>query len=243
MKILLYGFSGKMGQAIISALSSDDQVIMGVDRHTPVNESLLAKIDLAMDFSSPEGTLDLIEIAQNYYIPVVIGTTGLNEEQKQKIFSAAQKIKIFYASNFSVGINVLNKLIQLATYLLPKKFQIEIIERHHRHKKDAPSGTAVTFLETIQQVRSNTFPVYGRRGRTERTDNEIGIHSLRCGEIFGEHEVIFEGEQEEITLKHRAFDRKIFAKGALFAAKWLLECKQPYGLFSMNDLIDFSDSK
>lgn len=238
MNILLNGYSGKMGQAIAQILPEDDHIVAKINRD--FSENLSQDIDVAIDFSAPKGTMKLLPAVIDRHIPTIIGTTGLNEQQQKEIAFAAEKIKILYSSNFSIGVNVLHQLVKLAARLLPKEFQIEIVEKHHCHKKDAPSGTAKQLFQTIQEIRLASYPLYGRHGHSEeRSNDEIGIHSLRCGEIFGEHEILFEGMQEEISLQHRAFDRKIFARGALIAAHWLIKNPAESGLFTMDAFLGF----
>ncbi|UPA28394.1 MAG: 4-hydroxy-tetrahydrodipicolinate reductase [Verrucomicrobiota bacterium] len=238
MKILLNGAQGKMGQAVLKALPQGDIVV--IERNGPTTFSIFqGAIDVGIDFSTPDGTMELLELALRYCFPLVIGTTGLNAEQQSQMHKAAKRIKILYSRNFSLGIHVFRKLIRMAVQHLPLDFQIEVVERHHKHKTDAPSGTAKACLEDIQAVRADSDVVYGRHSQAtgDRNDNEIGVHSLRGGEVFGEHCIFLTGDHEELILEHRAFDRLAFAQGALAAARWLVTNPATHGLFSFQDVV------
>lgn len=234
MKILLNGAKGKMGQAIREIVSAEDTIIERKRMPVLIDEN----IDIGIDFSSPQGTMEILELALQYGFPLVIGTTGLTAEQRAKLHAAAQQIKILYARNFSIGVYVFRKLIRMAVQSLPEYFQIELLERHHKHKKDAPSGTAQACMEDIQAIR-DVVAVYGRHGQptVDRKDNEIGVHSLRGGEIFGEHRLFLTSDHEELVLEHRAFDRLAFAQGALLASRWLLQNSQKSGFFTLDDVL------
>ena len=237
MKILLSGATGKMGAEIITAISNDDEIIYKIDSSTEY-PTLPQNLDIAIDFSSPSGTERLLKFAQIHKIPLIIGTTGLNENIINNIKETAKVTKIVYANNFSIGVNVLYDLIARATELLPVEFQTDIIETHHKYKKDAPSGTAKELINIISNKKHIENIHYGRHGfvESERSNYDLGVHSIRCGNISGEHKIIFAGEDEILTLEHRASSRKIFAKGALLAAKWLLQHHSQTGLFSMSDV-------
>lgn len=238
MKILLNGANGKMCRAIESLLPKEDQVVASVTRNTLIDPQSI-DADIGIDFSSAEGTENLLNLAEKIHLPLVIGTTGLSDFQQQKMKKTSEKIKILYASNFSVGVNVLFHLVKMMSQELPSIFQPEIIEIHHKHKKDAPSGTANRLLEIIQNNRKISSTKYGRHGTSaeERRDEEIGIHSLRCGEVVGTHEILFSGDGEELSITHRANNRKIFANGAILAAHWLYNLSTDSGLFSMDDVL------
>lgn len=250
MKLLLNGARGKMGSALLQELRAretvkgeenfeNDEVIVEGTRTGWTNKSRMNEVEVGIDFSNPEGTEGLLKVAQVYRFPLVIGTTGLSEDQQRLLVEAAKKIKIIYANNFSIGINILYALVEQATHLLNKDFQVEITEKHHKHKKDAPSGTAIALAKIIQKNRKIMNLAYGRHGHSDgRKNEEIGIHSLRCGTVFGEHQVIFSGDEEELRLDHQAFSRSIFAKGALLAAHWVVEQPQKTGLFSMCDVLN-----
>ncbi|MDE6575810.1 MAG: 4-hydroxy-tetrahydrodipicolinate reductase [Opitutales bacterium] len=238
MNILLNGAQGKMGQAVLEASSQEDTVV--IERNGAAIFSISqGAVDVGIDFSTPDGTIELLELALQYHIPLVIGTTGLNAKQQSRMCKAAEQIKILYSRNFSLGVHVFRKLIRMAAQCLPSSFQIEIVERHHKHKRDAPSGTAKSCLEDIQAVRADSDVVFGRHGQAtgDRNDNEIGVHSLRGGEVFGEHSVLWIGDHEELILEHRAFDRLAFAQGALTAARWLVANPAIHGFFSFQDIV------
>ena len=239
MKVLLSGAHGKMGRCIEGLVDSSDEIVGRISRKEDLEEFHL-KVDVALDFSVPEGTEKLIEWAVKTKTPLVIGTTHLSDEIYEKMSIASRKIKICYSSNFSIGMNVLFSLVEKAAKQLPAIFQSEIIEIHHKYKKDAPSGTAQQLADIISRIRNIDHRVYGRHGISEkgRLDDEIGIHSLRCGNIAGEHQVVFAGENEVLKLSHQAINRDIFARGALLAARWLLQQKSDCGLFSMKDVLN-----
>ena len=239
IRILLNGAKGRMGQAIIAAARGENGVIaLSLD----INDDYPASadnIDVAIDFSSHEATPGLVAWAAAHKIPVVIGTTGHTDDERTSILSHVDSIPVVWAGNYSVGINVLNYLTAKAAAILKPHYNPEVIEMHHRHKKDAPSGTAeklVQILKDIYQL-SDEECTHGRKGLPgARPDNEIGVHSIRGGDIVGEHTVIFAGEGERIELTHRAGDRKIFAVGAIRAAQWVRG--NAAGLYSMEDVLD-----
>ena len=167
-------------------------------------------------------------------MPVVIATTGHTESEKAEIKNAANKIPVFYSSNFSVGIAVLKNLVKKAVEIMPEA-DVEITEIHHNGKADAPSGTAISIAEEIKKARKGAYFTYGRKGNAVRNKKEIGIHSVRLGNVVGEHEVMIGGKSETLILTHRAADRRGFAEGALKAAKFIINKKN--GLFGMEDLL------
>ncbi len=177
------------------------------------------KADVIIDFSAPAGTEESVAFAQEHKIPIVIGTTGLNEEQKKEMGEAAKKIAIVFSPNMSVGVNVLFKLIEAAAKTLQEGYAVEINETHHTHKKDRPSGTAKMMGEIVEKIRHQKPP----------------ITSFREGEVIGDHTIIFSNESEHLALLHRALDRKVFAQGALRAAKWVLGKKA--GLYNMSHVL------
>jgi len=202
-------------------------------------KTLLEESDVVIDFTLPEGTEKLLETALGGYpTPLVIGTTGLSEHQRNLMEDAAQYMPILYATNMSLGVAILNKLAALASEAL-SDFDAEIVEMHHRYKKDAPSGTALTLAEHVARARGldlDKVRVSGRDGNIgERTKDEIAVMALRGGDIVGRHTVGFYNDGEFIELNHTATSRDTFAKGAIKAAKWLV--KQPNGLYSINDCL------
>ncbi|MBR0408962.1 MAG: 4-hydroxy-tetrahydrodipicolinate reductase [Clostridia bacterium] len=244
LKILLSGACGRMGHQVAN-LAEDEQAVIscGVDVHAeqwsdfPVfpSFSLVTKeADVIVDFSRPESLPALLEYAKAHRLPVVLASTGYNEQDFAMICEAAKEIPVFRSANLSLGVYVLKTLARQAAKLLPG-FDIEIIEKHHNQKIDAPSGTALMLYDAVSNP--DTVPVFGRNGRTQKREkNEIGIHAIRGGTVPGEHEVGFYGPSEVVTLSHSAQDRSIFARGALRAANFIV--KQSPGEYSMDDLAD-----
>lgn len=242
MKILLNGYKGRMGQAIIAAAqSANAEIIAKCDVGETFTPEMVVACDVAIDFSFHEVTPTLAEACAEAGKPLVIGTTGHTAEERSRIESAAKKIPIVWAGNYSVGVNVLNWLVGKAAKLLDPSFEIEVVEMHHRHKKDAPSGTAEKLLAVVEAARGldKSAERHGRSGLVgERTCNEIGVHALRGGSVVGDHTVIFAGEGERVELTHKAESRTIFANGAIHAASWVIG-KSPavYGMDAVLGLI------
>lgn len=245
--ILLCGCSGRMGAVVSDMAAADDQVQItcGVDvigeaaGAYPVYEKLedcMESADVAVDFSNPAVFDELLAYCVDHKMPLIICTTGLSDQQLKDIEAASKKIAILRSANMSVGINVLIKLLkQIAPYLSDAGYDIEIVERHHNQKLDAPSGTAIALADAANERGDLTY-VYDRsQVRQKRDKKELGISAVRGGTIVGTHEVIFAGEDEVIILEHMAYSRKLFAKGALEAAKFLAG-KQP-GMYDMQDVI------
>ena len=242
LKILLSGACGRMGRQV-AALAEDEQakIVCGVDVHVeqwsdfPVYPSFSLveeEADVIVDFSRPEILPTLLAYAKARHLPVVLASTGYNEEDLAAIAEAAKEIPVFRSANMSLGVYVLKTLAHQAAQLLPG-FDIEIIEKHHNQKIDAPSGTALMLYDAVSH--SDTIPVFGRNGRTQKREKrEIGVHAIRGGTVPGEHEVGFYGPSEVVTLSHFAQDRSIFARGALKAARFI--AKQAPGEYSMDDL-------
>ena len=249
MNIILCGCNGKMGQAIVheSQKFCNMNIVAGVDikpdssKSFPIFSSINdvnIKADIIIDFSNPLALNSILEYSQNQKLPVVICTTGFSKEQVEKINKASKNIPVFYSGNMSLGINLLIELCQKATNVLGDSFDIEIIEKHHNQKIDAPSGTALMIANGISEHLDEKYEYkYNRTtSREKRKKNEIGIHSIRGGTITGDHEVIFAGKDEIITISHHAASRNIFANGAINAAKYILN-KTP-GLYKMKNLIN-----
>lgn len=246
-RIILSGANGAMGK-MISALASSKQnlqIVAGIDPNTKQSDfpifSSPSECDIAadviVDFSHPSALKPLTEYAIQRKIPLVAATTGLCEEHMALINQAAQFIPVFFTFNMSLGVNLMQELCKTAARVLGADFDIEIIEKHHHNKIDSPSGTALMLADSIAQ-EMNTAPVYeyNRQAKREkRTPNEIGIHSVRGGTIVGEHEVIFAGCDEILSITHSASSKAVFAAGALNAAMFLKG--KPAGLYSMKDLI------
>ncbi len=252
MKIIINGCNGKMGQAVEKSATAfgNCEVVAGVDLYgTPsspfpvfknlkeISDEITQKIDVLIDFSNPSALDDILEYVEKVKIPAVICTTGFTDSQVEKIRDVSKYVPIFYSRNMSLGINLLLELSRKATKILGNDFDIEIIEKHHNQKIDAPSGTALMIAEEISSTMEDKPHYIFDRSKTKekRTKNEIGIHSVRGGTIPGDHEVIFAGEKEIITLSHHAQSREIFANGAIKAAKYLVN--QNPGFYTMKDII------
>ena len=202
-------------------------------------KEIVTKIDGIIDFSHFSLTEEILKYAIEINSPLVIATTGHTDEQKLKIEEASKKIAILKATNTSLGVNIMNQIVSYATKLLAD-FDIELIEKHHNRKIDAPSGTAATLLEVINESLSEKKNfVYGREGNKKREKNEIGVHAIRAGNIVGEHTVIFSSGDEIIEIKHEALSRKIFADGAVKAILSLIN--KPSGLYLMKDILNINN--
>ena len=213
------------------------QVLLEPPAAVGYGELALRPCDVLIDFTVADGTMRWLDYCERRQIPMVIGATGHADKQLERIREAAHQIPIVKATNFSPGIHaILNAVAQLVRDMGPE-YDIEIVETHHRHKVDAPSGTAHTILEAIQQARRDGGPVvFGRHGRTgERKPGEIGVHAVRMGEHVGQHEIHVSGPGETITLRHTAHSRETFAAGALRAAAWLVS--KPAGFYTMRDVL------
>ena len=242
LKILLSGACGRMGRQV-AQLAEDGQaeIVAGVDVRAeqgsdfPVYPSfslVKEEADVIVDFSRPEGLPALLAYALEHRLPLVLAATGYNEEDLAAIRDAAKTVPIFRSANMSMGVYVLRALARQAAKLLPD-FDIEIIEKHHNQKIDAPSGTALLLYDAVS--RPDTLPVFGRNGRTQKREKrEIGIHAIRGGSVPGDHEVGFYGPSEVVTLAHSAQDRSIFARGALRAARFI--SSQAPGEYDMDAL-------
>ena len=246
MNILLTGMLGKMGLSVLDVAKNFDdiKIVAGFDRH---NEKYDGKIncynnfndikedfDVIIDFSNHLLTYDLIDFAVKNNKKIVIATTAQDEKEKNYIYNASKKIPIFFASNYSIGITILIELAKKVSIEMENS-DIEIVETHHNQKLDSPSGTALTIAEKIKSIKNDFNIVIGRNGIKKREKNDIGISSIRRGNVVGIHEVIVSNEFETITLKHEAHTRAVFAKGAIMASKFLFN--QNIGLYEMNDMI------
>ena len=248
IKIILCGCNGRMGKVISRCVSERDdcEIVAGVDMAGvgdggyPVFPSPLqvpVSGDVIIDFSHPSVLDGLLEFATHHKIPVVISTTGYSEEQVKKIKAASEQIPIFFSGNMSLGINLLIELSKRAAAVLGPDFDIEIVEKHHNNKIDAPSGTALMLANAVKEEMEPPVQfVYDRHTQREkRSKQEIGIHSVRGGTIVGEHDVIFAGHDEVITLSHSAQSREVSAVGSVNAALFLAG-RQP-GMYQMSDLL------
>ena len=250
-KIILSGSGGKMGRTVIRTVDArtDCQIVAGISKnavegdHFPTFISpgkVDVDVDVIIDFSHPDLLEPLLNFATYKKIPIVICTTGFNNAQVSRIKEAAKRIPIFFSGNMSLGINLLIELAKKATTVLGIDFDIEIIERHHNQKIDAPSGTAMMIADSIKSTGIQNYEyTYARQPyRQARCHNEIGIHSVRGGTIVGEHEVSFAGKDEVLTISHSAQSKEIFAIGAVNAALFLIS--QTAGLYCMADLLGYT---
>jgi 4-hydroxy-tetrahydrodipicolinate reductase len=259
-KIGVNGACGRMGKRIIQLAIEDNalQVAAAVDAAAHPEQSrdigeaagvgklgvtvtsalpLQTHIDVMIDFSTPEGSLAVLKTCVERKIPIVVATTGFTDAEKREVEAAAHHTSILLAPNLSLVVNVLYRLVhQAAESLKGKGFDVEIIERHHRFKKDSPSGTALQFAHVIQEAMGEMKMVHGREGQVgERTPHEIGMHAVRTGDNVGEHTIIFSTLGETMELVHKGHTRDAYARGALQAAKFL--ATQPAGRYTMNDVL------
>ena len=261
-KIVIAGATGRMGHALLQGVFEDEsfQLYGGLDRAGSPNigrdagelfgkntgvyisddaSETLQGADVLIDFTRPEASMDYLEICQRHHVKHVIGTTGFTVEQKAKIEAASKKIAIVFAPNMSVGVTLLINLVEQAAKVLNDGYDIEVVEMHHRHKVDAPSGTALRLGEAAAHGLGQDLKdcaVYAREGVTgEREAGKIGFATLRGGDVVGDHTVVFAGTGERVELTHKASSRATFAQGALRAAKFLMHKKT--GLFDMRDVL------
>ncbi len=247
MKIIIHGIAGRMG-AEIKRLAEEG--VRGATLHAGVDlggndsgfphfgalEQVPAGADCIIDFSHHSAVKPLLTFACKQKLPVVISTTGHTDKELAMIREAAKEIPIFFSANMSLGVALLAELAKKATAVYPNA-DIEIVETHHNRKLDAPSGTALLIANAIKSVRNAATFALGRSGQGKRTEEEIGIHAIRMGNIVGTHEVLIGTDTETITLKHEAHSRALFADGAMAAAEFL--CGKPAGLYNMQDMIKF----
>lgn len=258
MNIALTGFSGALSNALQSLIleSENHNIAFGISKsikqsssynHSNQNEysifenfdelkDLDIKCDGIIDFSHRDNILDILKFAKERSIPVVIGTTGLLDEDVEKIKDASKSIPILLSHNTSYGVNVLMQALEKLSSDL-KEYDIEIIEKHHNRKIDAPSGTSFMLLDSMKKTRNDLVPVYSRqKNNTKRQKNEVGIHSIRGGNIISEHEVIFAGKNDILTIGHSSINDKVFAEGAILGLEYLSQKNK--GLYQMEDVID-----
>ena len=268
LKIAIAGASGRMGRALLeavlraadlklaAALEQEGNAAVGRDAGELVGSSsgmkvsddfakALAGCDALVDFTRPDGTMAHLVACRKQGVKLVIGTTGFSDGQKQEIAAAARDIAIVMSPNFSVGVNVAFRLLEIAARALGKGYDVEIVEAHHRHKVDAPSGTALRMGEVVAHALGRDLKqlaVYGREGVTgERKNETIGFASVRGGDTVGDHSVMFIGTGERLDITHHASSRANFAAGALRAARWVAEQKS--GLYDMADVLGFAKNK
>lgn len=265
MKLGIFGANGRMGRVLIDAISQSDKAslamatvrkgsaVAGIDagelagigrQGIAVTDNLdqaPEQLAVMIDFTLPEALITNLDWCVANKMPVVVGTTGLNEAQKTALHKASESIPVVFAANYSVGVNLLLNLVREAARVLGDSADIEIIEAHHRYKKDAPSGTAMAIGEAIADTLGrdlSTCAVYGREGDTgERDQQTIGFATVRAGDVVGEHTALFADIGERLELTHKASSRLTFAKGAVTAAIWLLG--KPAGLYDMEDVLGF----
>lgn len=246
ISVLVHGSNGKMGGHVIEGLKKADglELLCGVDHVTTGNESythydsfdkVTKKPDVIIDFSFHTLVKDVLEYAVKNGVPAVIATTALDDGEKSLVAKAACHIPVFLSANMSFGIALLADFAKKAAGAFPDA-DIEIVEAHHNRKVDAPSGTAIMLANSIKDVRPEAEYVFGRGGESKRGKNEIGIHALRMANIVGEHEVYITTDSQQIVLKHSAYDRSLFAHGAIKAAEFLVN--QPKGLYTMQDMFN-----
>ena len=264
MRVAICGIAGQMGRAVLKqvldknytlqACFDTNQNFVGqkvgeligdntlTTTITTLEKADLSQVDGIIDFSLPGATNQLLVLAKKFNKPVVIGTTGFTSSEEKMIAETAKKIPILFSANMSLGVNLLFKLTKIATELLDESYDLEILEAHHRRKKDSPSGTAKKLIQILKQNRPALTKDSEKNGRfgndLTRTSEEIGVMALRGGDVVGEHTVFFLGQGERIELTHRASDRTVFAKGALPGLEFLL--KQKPGLYSMADVLGFN---
>ena len=227
-----------MGAAIVQAARDFGVQIGAVVDVGDDPAASIGSCDVVVDFSSPQATRSLLELAVSRQKPIVIGTTGHSAEEKKALLPIAARVPCVWAGNFSVGVNLLFALSRQAARILGPDYDAEVIEMHHRFKKDAPSGTAARLLEIILEERKLDSGAlrHGREGLTgERSKAEVGVHSLRGGDVVGDHTVIFAGIGERLELTHKASDRAVFARGAVRAAQWVVGRKA--GVYDMQDVL------
>ncbi len=267
LRVAIVGASGRMGQCLVKAVSISDHVDLAAVVCRPESPSIdkdageiamigqlgikitddLAKVidnfDVVIDFTRPDASMGYIEICHQARKKIVIGTTGHTEAQKRTIAEAARQIPVVLAPNMSIGVNLSLKLLEMTAKVMGDYTDIEVIEAHHRHKIDAPSGTALRMGEIVAKTLGRDLKdcaVYGREGNTgERDRKTIGFSTIRAGDIVGEHTVMFADEGERVEITHKATSRMTFANGAVRAAIWLND--KPYGLYDMQDVLNLKE--
>lgn len=249
MKVLLHGCNGRMGQVMVRLIAeaSDMEIVCGVDsfpdkykNNFPVYSKLkevTEDVDIVIDFSNHSCINELINFGRLRILPLVICTTGFTPGERSLILDASKDIPIFNSSNMSIGVNILISLVKQAARVLSEDFDIEIIEKHHNQKLDAPSGTALMIADAINNTLDNKYDyVYERHSKTQkRSKKEIGIHSIRGGSIVGEHQILFAGGGEVIELNHSALSRDVFGYGAIKAGRFMMDRKP--GMYNMDDIL------
>ena len=249
VRVIMNGCNGKMGQVITGIAAGDEQVeiVAGIDVYDGIQnpypvfadiKDCTVEADAIIDFSTAKAVDGLLDYVEEKRIPVVLCTTGLSEAQLNRVSEVAGKAAVLKSANMSLGINTIMKLLQQAVQVFgPAGYDVEIVEKHHNQKLDAPSGTAIALADSMNEVMDHQYEyIYDRSQRRQKRDaKELGISAVRGGTIVGEHEVIFAGTDEVIEIKHTAYSKAVFAKGAVEAAKYL--AGKPAGLYNMSDVI------
>ena len=241
IRIAVVGASGRMGQTIIESINQSDKVTLGVtlDKGDDLSD-MIDRFDVVIDFTRPEATLQYLEVCKQAGKAMVIGTTGFDDAGLEAISGAAQKIPVVFAPNMSIGVNLSLKLLAMAAKVIGEESDIEIVEAHHRHKVDAPSGTALKMGEVVANALGRDLSkcaIYGREGIEQPRDRQtIGFSTIRGGDVVGEHTVSFFMEGERVEITHKASSRLTFANGAVRASAWLKA--KPAGLYSMQDILE-----
>ena len=245
MKIAIVGAAGRMGKMLVALADANPalEVVAKVDVAEGYDKTWPAGTEAVIDFSFHSAVPAFVAKAAEEGLAYVLGTTGLSAEEQQAVDAAAKRIPVVQSGNYSLGVNLLLNLVQTAAKVLGPEYDVEVVEMHHRHKKDAPSGTALMLAKAAAAGRGVDFDaaaVYGRKGIVgERPEGEIAVHALRGGSVVGDHTVMFAGEVERVELTHRAQSREAFAAGALKAAQWATG-RQP-GIYTMRDVLGFAD--
>ena len=248
IKVIVYGSNGKMGQVLSNQIAneSDIEIVAGIDRTIDKIENIYpvysnpyeykGEADVIIDFSHPSNLEKILEYSSDKKVPLVIATTGFSEEQFNLLLETSKNLPILHSSNMSLGINAISMVLKEISRFLGDNFDIEIIEKHHNKKVDAPSGTAYLLANVINKALDNKKEyIFGREGgNAKRHEKEIGIHAIRGGTIPGEHTVIFAGLDEVIEIKHEALSKNIFAQGAIKATRFIINAKP--GFYNMDDI-------
>ena len=245
MKIAIVGAAGRMGRMLVALADADPslEVVAKVDVADGFDKAWPSGTEAVIDFSFHSAVPAFIAKATEEGLAYVIGTTGLSADEQSCVDAAAQRIPVVQSGNYSLGVNLLLNLVKTAAKTLGPEYDVEVVEMHHRHKKDAPSGTALMLAKAAAAGRGADFDsvaVYGRKGIIgERPEGEIAVHALRGGSVVGDHTVMFAGEVERVEITHKAQSREAFAAGALKAALWAAGRKP--GIYTMRDVLGFSD--
>ena len=245
VRVLLVGAKGRMGQAIAAAAEgAGAEIVAGLDQGDDLTKEI-GRCDVVVDFSHPSATESVSRACLGAAKPLVIGTTGHSDKERALIETSAKSLPVVLSPNFSIGVNALFWLTREAARMLGEDYDLEIVETHHRLKKDAPSGTAKKLAEILCEARKLDYATNARHGREgligERPAKEIGVHSIRAGDVVGDHTVTFGGPGERLELTHKASSRDTFAAGALRAARWIVG--KPPGLYSMEDVLGLAREK